>query len=172
MIGLLGLAFASALAALTLLAIISLLLLVVTLLLVGPALLVLPVRVTVLALHHTDLVRIVLARAMVNRVCLELRDNRSVHVAEFKVLKVIVTSDDSDEHLPSLRECSQGDHHLELRGDCNAHSLHAAVGHKGLVKVGVRVSSKRDATIEAVFEVFEDGGSCQLSIRPLQSVPE
>jgi hypothetical protein len=172
MIGLLGLAFASALAALALLAILTLLLLVIALLLVRPALLVLPVGVTALVLHHADLVRVVLARAMANRVRLELRDNCSAHIAKLKIFKVVIASDDSDEHLPSLRECGQGNHHLELRGDCNARSLHAAVSHKGLVEVGIRVSSQRDATIKAVFEVLEDGGSRRLAIEPLQSVLE
>jgi hypothetical protein len=167
MIGLLGLAFASVLAALALMAILTLLLLVIALLLVRPILLALPVRVTTLALHYADLVGVVLARAMVNRVHLELRNNCSAHIAKLKILKVIVASDDRDEHLPFLRECGQGDHRLELRGDCNTCSLYVAVGCKGLVKVGVEVSIKRNATIEAVFEVFEDGGSCQLSIRPL-----
>jgi hypothetical protein len=109
---------------------------------------------------------------MANRVCLELRNNCSAHIAELKILKVIVTSDNRDEHLPFLRECSQGNHHLELRGDCNTCSLHATIGHKGFVEVDVGVSIKRHATIEAVFEVFKDGGNHQLSIRPLQSIPE
>jgi hypothetical protein len=106
MIGLLGLAFASMLSVLALLAIMTLLLLVIALLLVRPALLVLPVQVTTLALHCTDLVSVVLARAMANRVRLELHNNHSAHVAELKILKVVVTSDDRDEHLPFLRECS------------------------------------------------------------------
>jgi hypothetical protein len=106
MISLLGLAFASALSVLVLLAIMTLLLLVIVLLLVRTALLVLPVRVAALALHHADLICIVLARAIENRVRLELRNNRSAHVAELKILKVVVASDDRDEHLPFLRECS------------------------------------------------------------------
>jgi hypothetical protein len=105
LISLLGLAFASVLSALVLLAILTLLLLVVMLLLVRPALLAMPVQVTTLVLHHADLVCIVLARAMVNRVCLELHDNCSAHITELKILKVIVASDNRDKHLPFLGEC-------------------------------------------------------------------
>jgi hypothetical protein len=82
LIGHFGLAFASAFTALLLgLAIGTLLLLVLLLLLAGP-LLVVPVWVAALAFHCANLVSVVLLRSMVNRVCLELRDNCSVHVAE------------------------------------------------------------------------------------------
>jgi hypothetical protein len=106
LISLFSLAFASTLSALVFLAIITLLLLVIALVLVRPALLVVLVWVATLALHRADLVRVVLARAMANRVCLELCDNCSVHIAQLKILKVVVASDDRDEHLSFLRECS------------------------------------------------------------------
>jgi hypothetical protein len=61
LIGLLSLAFASMLSTLALLAIVTLLLLVIALLLVRSALLAMPVWVATLALHHTDLICIVLA---------------------------------------------------------------------------------------------------------------
>jgi hypothetical protein len=82
LIGLLGLAFASTFTALALgLAVRTLLLVVLLLLLVRP-LLVVPVWVTMLVLHHTNLVCIVLARAMANRVHLELHNNHSVHITK------------------------------------------------------------------------------------------
>ena len=82
LIGRFGLAFASAFTVLSLgLAVGTLLLLVLLLLLAGP-LLVVPVWVTALALHCADLVSIVLLRSIANRVCLELRDYRSAHIAE------------------------------------------------------------------------------------------
>jgi hypothetical protein len=105
-----GLAFASAFTMLALgLAIRTLLLLLLLLLLVRP-LLVAPVWVAMLALHHADLIGIVLLRTMVHRVCLVLYDNCSVHVAEDQILKRVVTSDNRDHHLPFLRECSKGNH--------------------------------------------------------------
>jgi len=77
-----GLAFASAFTALSLgLAVGTLLLLVLLLLLAGP-LLVAPVWVAALALHHADLVSVVLLRSIADRVHLELRDYRSAHVAK------------------------------------------------------------------------------------------
>jgi len=75
LIGHFGLAFASTFTTLLLgLAIGTLLLLVLLLLLAGP-LLVVPVWVATLALHHADLIGVVLLRSVVHRVCLELRDN-------------------------------------------------------------------------------------------------
>jgi hypothetical protein len=71
-----GLAFASAFTVLALgLAIRTLLLLV-------RPLLVVPVWVAMLALHHANLVSIVLLETMAHRVCLELHDNHSAYVAE------------------------------------------------------------------------------------------
>ena len=58
------------------------LLLVLLLLLLARPLLVVSVWVTVLALHYTDLIGIVLLRSMVHIVCLELRDNHSAHIAK------------------------------------------------------------------------------------------
>jgi hypothetical protein len=82
LISLLGLAFASMFTVLVLdLAIRTMLLLVLLLLLVGP-LLVAPVQVAMLALHWADLVSIMLLGSIVNRVCLELHDNCSVHITE------------------------------------------------------------------------------------------
>jgi hypothetical protein len=96
LIGLLGLAFASMFTMLSLgLAIGTLLLLVLLLLLVRP-LLVAPVWVATLALHHADLVSIVLLIAIVNRVRLVLCDYYSAHVAEDEILKRVVNSDDRD----------------------------------------------------------------------------
>jgi len=81
LIGLLSLAFTSMFTALMLgLAIMTLLLLVLLLLLIRP-LLVAPVWVAMLALHCADFIGIVLARAMANRVCLELCDDHSAHFA-------------------------------------------------------------------------------------------
>jgi hypothetical protein len=93
LISLLGLAFASVFTALALsLAILTLVLLLVLALLLVRPLLVLPVGVTILALHHADLVSIVLARAMANGVCLKLHNNHSAHITEVKILKVVVTA--------------------------------------------------------------------------------
>jgi len=76
LIGHFGLAFASAFTMLVLgLAIRTLLLLV-------RPLLVAPVWVAVLTLYHTNLVSIVLLGTMAHRVCLELCDNHSAHVAK------------------------------------------------------------------------------------------
>ena len=82
LIGRFGLAFASVFTMLSLgLATGTLLLLVLLLLLAGP-LLVAPVWVAMLALHHADLVSVVLLGSIADRVRLELRDNRSAHIAE------------------------------------------------------------------------------------------
>jgi len=139
LISLLGLAFASVftmlalgLAILTLLLV--LLLVIIALLLVRPLLLI-SVRVTMLVLNHADFVGVVLARAIANRVCLELHDNYSAHVTKFKVIKVCVASNDRDEHLPFLRKSSKGNHHLELRGDGNIGSFHMGISTIDFVKV-------------------------------------
>jgi len=76
LIGCFGLAFASTFTML------SLGLAIGTLLLLARPLLVVPVWVAVLALHHADLVSVVLLRSIVDRVRLELHDNRSAHIAE------------------------------------------------------------------------------------------
>jgi len=82
LISLLGLAFASTFTALLLSLAIRTLLLLVLLLLLARPLLVVPVWVTMLALHHTNLIGIVLLRSIVHRVCLELHNNYSVHITE------------------------------------------------------------------------------------------
>ena len=82
LIGCFGLAFASVFTALALGLAVGTLLLLVLLLLLARPLLVAPVWVAALALHHADLVSVVLLRSIADRVCLELRDYRSAHVAE------------------------------------------------------------------------------------------
>jgi len=93
LIGCFGLAFASVFTALALGLAVGTLLLLVLLLLLARPLLVAPVWVAALALHHADLVSVVLLRSMVNRVRLELCDNRSAHIAEDQILKRVVASD-------------------------------------------------------------------------------
>ena len=97
--------------------------------------------------HCADLIGIVLLRTMVHRVCLILHDDCSVHVTEDQILKRVVTSDDRDQHLPFLRECSKGDHCLELRRDSNIGSLHACISTKDFVKVNLGVGIHSDAPI-------------------------
>ena len=93
---------------------------------------------------------------MVNRICLELHDDHSVHVTENEILKSVVASNDRDQHLPFLRVCSKGNHCLELRRDGNIGSLHLGISTKDFVKVNVGVSICSNVTIKTVLKVFKD----------------
>src|SRR6266851_5221772 len=135
-ISLLSLAFATTFTALALgLAILTLILLVgVMLLLVGPLLLI-PARVTTLAFNCRDFVCIVLARAMAHTFRLILSSDSSVDIGKFKVLEFSVSCDNRDEHLPFLRESSEGNHCLKLRRDGDFSRAHVPKGSIEPVKV-------------------------------------
>jgi hypothetical protein len=173
LIGLLGLAFASTFTTLSLgLAILTLLLLLVLLLLLIRPLLVAPVRVTALALHCTDFIGVVLIRAVADRICLKLCDNSVAHFHQAQVRHLIVASDDRDEHLPFLWECSKGDHCLELMGNLYICSGHPGKSHKHLVEINIWIGSERNPSIQTVLEVFKDCRSRCFAIRGMESVPE
>jgi hypothetical protein len=131
-----------------------------------------PVWIATLALHCADLISIVFIGAMADRIRLILCYHSGVHFAEVEVNHLNVASDDGDEHLPFLRECSQGNHGLELRRDFNICSLHTRKHTKHLIEVDVGVSYCRYACSEAVLKVFKDCGHCCFSIGGFQSVPE
>jgi hypothetical protein len=58
-------------------------------------------------------------------------------VTEIKVLKVYVTSDDRDKHLPFLKECSKGNHHLELVRNGYICCQHLGISTKSFIEVNV-----------------------------------
>jgi hypothetical protein len=139
-----------------------LLVLVLTLLLVS--LLLLPARVTMLMLHHRDLIGILLARAMPDGLWLVLCYHSTMYISQGKIIQLSVPSDDGYKHLPFLREGSKGYHSLELCRDPNVCSTHASIGSSNTLKVCDRVGVSGEAGINTVLKVFENCGGWGLAI--------
>jgi len=109
---------------------------------------------------------------MADCICLKLSYDGGAHFAKVKVGHLNVASDDGDEHLPFVRECSQGNHGLELRRDFDICSFHPSEHAKHLIEIDVGVGGGANARSEALLEVPKDCGGHRFSIGTFQSIPE